>query len=87
MELSHTITNARSIDQVVEAINGSAWVGDLTDDQLAGQYAYEAQRQSGYPIDDEALVVHLDVLASAGAKFDFIKAKKYGLELAAHFAE
>lgn len=87
MELSHTITNARSIEQVVDAINGTAWVGDLTNDQLAGQYAYEAQRQSGYEIEEDALEVHLDVLASAGAKFDFVAAKKHAKELAAFFAE
>lgn len=86
MELSHTITNARSLEQVVEAINGSAFAGDLTGDQLAGQYAYEAVAGTEYT-DENSLKAGLDVLDDAGAKFDRAEALKHAKNLVAQFTK
>lgn len=86
MELSYTITNARSLAQVVDAINGEIYAGELTDNQLAGQYAYQAVAGTEYT-DERSLEAGLDILEDEGAKFDRAEALKHAMELVVHFTE
>jgi hypothetical protein len=80
--MTNAITEAASIEEVVEIINASAdghateyFGGSDTRDaeEMAGQYAWEAAEESGY-IDDASIEGQLDILSEAGAKFDFSKA-------------
>lgn len=77
--MTNAITEAGSIDEVVEIINASnkgkssAYIGgtDTRDaEAMAGQYAWEAAKESGY-IDDTSIEAQLDFLVEAGAEFDF----------------
>ena len=78
----NAITEARSIDKVVEIINASnngessVYFGGTdtrSAEVMAGQYAWEAAEESGYT-DDTSIEAHLDILVEAGAKFDFAAA-------------
>lgn len=80
--MTNAITEARSIEQVVEIINSakegesSAYFGgtDTRDaETMAGQYAWDAAKESGYT-DAQSIVAQLDILVEAGAKFDFAAA-------------
>ena len=82
--MTNAITEAASIDAVVEIINASnkgessGYFGgaDTRDAELmAGQYAWEAAEESGYT-DDASIEAHLDFLIEAGAEFDFAAALK-----------
>ena len=77
--MSNSISQAHSLEQVVEIINNShegyasAYFGgtDTRDAQaMAGQYAWEAASASGYT-SDETIEAYLDILVEHGAKFDF----------------
>lgn len=88
MYASNTIRNCSSLEQVITVINGGAIVEgmegvEFTPAQMAGQYAFEAARESGWPVDESALDAHLDFLAEAGAEFDRSGAIVHGLQLAA----
>jgi len=77
--MTNAITEAHSIEQVVEIINASK-AGHSSEyfggtdtraaEEMAGQYAWEAAEESGYT-DNESIEAHLDILAEAGAEFDF----------------
>lgn len=78
-KMTNAITEARSIEQVVEIINASAaghaseyFGGSDTRDAeiMAGQYAWEAAEESGYT-DNDSIEAHLEFLVEAGAEFDF----------------
>jgi hypothetical protein len=88
MYISNAIRSASSLQQFAAIINeGGTCEGmegiEFTPEQLAGQYAFEAARDSGWPIDAVALGEHLDVLADAGAEFDHADAEAHAMELAA----
>lgn len=77
--MTNAITEAKSIEQVVEIINeskaghASEYFGgsDTRDAEvMAGQYAWEAAEEAGYT-DDASIEAHLEFLADAGAEFDF----------------
>ncbi|WP_284211132.1 hypothetical protein [Proteus mirabilis] len=77
--MSNAISQAASLEQVVEIINesyngnsASYFGGSDTRDAevMAGQYAWEAASESGYT-SDESIEAHLDILVEHGAKFDF----------------
>lgn len=77
--MTNAITEAKSIQQVVEIINlskaghASEYFGgsDARDSEvMAGQYAYEAAVDSGYT-DKESIEAQLCFLAESGADFDF----------------
>lgn len=84
--MTNAITNAASLEQVVEIINaneGSEYFGgtDLRSaEQMAGQYAWEAASESGYT-DDQSIEGQLEILADAGAMFDFNEALKEAVAL------
>jgi len=77
--MTNAITEAQSIEQVVEIIN-TAKEGQASDyfggadlrsaEEMAGQYALEAAQESGYT-DNDSIAAHLDLLAEAGANFNF----------------
>lgn len=77
--MTNAITEASSIEAVVEIINASnkgessGYFGgtDTRDAEvMAGQYAWEAAEKSGYT-DDASIEAQLDFLVEAGAEFDF----------------
>lgn len=77
--MTNAITEAHSIEQVVKIINESS-AGHASEyfggsdtreaEVMAGQYAWEAAEESGYT-DDSSIESHLDILAEAGAEFNF----------------
>ncbi|WP_299195724.1 hypothetical protein [uncultured Amphritea sp.] len=77
--MTNAITEAASIEQVVEIINASK-AGDVSEyfggsdtreaEEMAGQYAWEAAEESGYT-DDGSIEAQLDFLVEVGAEFDF----------------
>lgn len=77
IKTSWAMSNALTLAECVDLVNGAGMP-----DQMAGQYAYEAQTESGYPICEDALIVHLDVLCDAGAHFDYCAAIAHGMMLA-----
>lgn len=80
MNISQALKDAQTIDQVVEIINnGGTYLFNA--EQIAGQYAYTAQLESGYDIDLAAIEAHLDCLKQSGAEFDYPEAVKQGLAL------
>ena len=86
MHTSNTIRNCSSLEQVVTVINGGAIVEgmegvEFTAAQLAGQYAFEAARDSGWAVDAAAIAAHLDILADAGAEFDHADAAEHAMAL------
>lgn len=74
--MTNSITEAQSIEQVVEIINSdeaSEYFGgsDTREAEImAGQYAWKAAEENGYT-DNASIEAHLDILVEAGAKFDF----------------
>ena len=77
--MTNAITEAGSIDKVVEVINASKsghsseyFGGSDTRDaeEMAGQYAWEAAEESGYT-DNASIEAQLDFLVEMGAEFDF----------------
>lgn len=77
--MTNAIAEASNIEEVVEIINASN-KGESSDyfggtdtrdaEVMAGQYAWEAAEESGYT-DDASIEAQLDILAAAGAEFDF----------------
>ena len=77
--MTNAITEAQSIEQVVEIIN-KAKAGRSSDyfggadlrsaEKMAGQHSLEAAQQSGYT-DNDSIAAHLHLLAEDGANFDF----------------
>lgn len=89
MYASLTIRNAFGMKAIVDAINNAPIVEgiegvEFTAEQLAGQYAAEAEiaADSGYLVDENALWVHLKVLEENGAQFNFQAAIDHGLAFA-----
>jgi len=77
--MTNAITEAQSIEQVVEIINtskaghASEYFGgsDTREAEImAGQYAWEAAEDAGYT-DDVSIEAQLEILTDAGAEFDF----------------
>ena len=74
--MSNAITEAKSIEQVIDIINASAeghyFGGSDTRaaEVMAGQYAWESAKEADYT-DDASISAQLDYLAEAGAEFDF----------------
>lgn len=70
VELSAFLLSAQSLDQVVKTINvgGTPLFGS---NELAGQYAYIAAKESGYGFSDIQLFTHLEYLQQFGAHFDY----------------
>ena len=83
--MTNAITSAQSIEQVVEIIN-KAKAGHASDyfggtdlrsaEKMAGQYALDSAEEAGYT-DSDSIAAHLDLLAEAGANFDFHVALGY----------
>lgn len=78
----NAITEAQSIGQVVEIINAAgsesaaAYFGGTDSrpaEAMAGQWAFEAAGEAGYT-DNSDIEAQLDILAEAGADFDFSQA-------------
>ncbi|MDN0082383.1 hypothetical protein QU487_06400 [Crenobacter sp. SG2305] len=87
MYASLTIRNATSTKAIIDAINNAPIVEgmegiEFSAEQLAGQYAAQAQIAAGDPVDEQALQAHLDVLKAEGAKFDVSAAIAHGLAFA-----
>jgi hypothetical protein len=87
MYISNAIRSASSLQQFAAIINdGGTCEGmegiEFTPEQLAGQYAFEAARDSGWPIDAAAIAAHLEVLADAGAEFGHTEAAEHSMALA-----
>ena len=63
---------------VVESINNSPVQGyeDLTSEWKAASYAIRAQQESGYPIDEDSVEAHLDILVENGAEFEYQEAMR-----------
>lgn len=85
--ISRTISQASSIEEVVEAINaGGMCEGmegvEFSPEQLAGQYAEDAASDSGFPVDLEAIEAHLEFLSDAGAVFNSTEAAEWGMKIA-----
>lgn len=87
--MSNAISEAHSIEKVVEIINASKaghaseyFGGSDTRDAevMAGQYAWEAAEENGYT-DDASIEGHLEILADAGAEFDFSAALENAISL------
>ena len=88
MYASNAIRGYVTLERIVAIINeGGTCEGmegiEFSGEQLAGQYAFDAAKASGYPIDESALDAHLDFLAESGAEFDRSTAIEHGLRLAA----
>lgn len=79
MEISQALQNAQSIDDVVEIINEGG-TSSYDSNEIASQYAYNAADEAGYGIDQANIEGHLDLLAEAGANFDYREAVKAALE-------
>ena len=81
--LSYTITNALTMDEVVNAVNGVDYSGDYSSEQLAAHYALHCIEDSDYNDDysDNAIEAHLEVLTNSGAKFDTFQASLHAQEL------
>ncbi|MEL0637629.1 hypothetical protein V6259_12750 [Marinomonas sp. TI.3.20] len=77
--MTNAISQAHSLDQVVEIINSdnpAEYAGgtDLRSSEvMAGQYGWEAALESGYT-SDKTIEAQLDILRDAGAEFDFREA-------------
>lgn len=80
--MTNAITEAYSMEKVVEVINTSkngespSYFGGADTREaevMAGQYAWEAAKDSGFT-DDASIEAHLTFLADAGADFNFSSA-------------
>jgi hypothetical protein len=83
MYASLSIRSAASFAAVVDLINDAPFTEgmqgiEFTAEQLAGQYAAEAQIESGYAVDEAALEAQLEFLSEGGANFDAAAAIRYG---------
>lgn len=85
----NAITEAKSIDEVVEIINDSAagksaeyFGGSDTRsaEQMAGQWAFDAAEEAGYT-EDQDIDAQLDFLSGAGANFDHAAALREAVAL------
>lgn len=90
--MSNAITEASNINEVVEIINASSngessgyFGGTDTRDAeaMAGQYAWEAAKESGYT-DDTSIAAQLDFLVEAGAEFDSTSALENAISRKKH---
>ena len=93
INISNSIKDATSQDEVVKIINGDAsghvevMEGiEFTPAQLAGQYAHAAAAQSGY-MGEAEIEAHLDIIEDAGANFDYFDALAHGMSIAAAKAD
>lgn len=73
------IKDAQSLAQVVKIINAETLHSSV---KLAAEYAYNAQKESGYAIDRDAIEAHLGIIKDAGANFDMAAATECALQLA-----
>ena len=78
MNYSIQLNKANTIEKAAEIVTNGTCEGvegvEFTPEQLAGQYAYDAQREMGEPVTDDGSFFHLECLENAGAKFDFSEA-------------
>ena len=86
MYTSISIREAQTQEAVVEMINqGGITEGmegvEFGPDQLAGQYAWDAQSESDCEVDKAGIEAHLEILSNAGAEFDFGEALKHAMLL------
>jgi hypothetical protein len=84
--ISNAIRNAHSIEKVVELINEAPHAEgmegyEFTAEMLAGQYAFDAAKDSGYEIDESSIEAHLGFLAEAGASFSESEAVEHGVAI------
>ena len=84
--ISRAVANAKSIEDVVEIINGGGTCEgmegvEFTPEQLAGRYAEDAAYDSDYPVDAGSIKAHLEFLAEAGAIFEESAAVAHGLTI------
>lgn len=87
--MTNVISESHTIQQVITAIN-AAHSGESNQyfggsdnrsaEELAGQYAWEAAKESGYEGDD-TIEAHLEYLREQGAKFVFSDALKNAIIL------
>lgn len=99
MKLSNEISNAGSLETIVNMINeaGNTPVSEeeigpfafaFSKAQLAGQYAAEAAWEGADDrddIDSDSIEAHLDVLADNGAEFPQQEAIQRGMEVIEYF--
>lgn len=87
--MTNAISEAQSLEQVVEIINASKkgesseyYSGSDTRDaeDMAAQYAWEASDELGYT-DDESIETQLYYLVEAGADFEFSDALEKAIAL------
>jgi hypothetical protein len=88
--ISNTITNATSLEQVIDAINGAATGHiegmeglEFTPAQLAGQYACYAAIDSGCGATEENIEGQLEFIGGEGAKFNHRQALDHAMAIAA----
>ena len=70
-----------TLDGVVESINNSPVQGfeDITPEWKAMSYVVRGQQESGYPIDEDSVEAHLDILVESGAEFEYPRAMQMAL--------
>lgn len=75
------IDHLLTIEEIVNHTNNSPLQGFEweTPELVAATYAVKAQEENGYPMDENAAYVHLDVLVDAGAEFDYSEAVKLAI--------
>ena len=73
-----TPANCVSLEKFIDLINKST---EYDANKLAGAYAYESSKESGYEINQESIVWYLDFLEEEGTIFDYPHAMEYALKL------
>ena len=86
INISPAIDNALTVEAVVALVNDGTCEGmegmEFTSEQLAGQYAYRAAKESDPLVDGRDIEGQLGFLVEAGAVFDEEKALAHGLAIA-----
>ncbi len=81
---SHSINNAKSIEEVVEIVNSTVSEGieliEFTSEMLAGCYIKDAVLDDD-DTSSEALEAQAEILADHGANFDALEAIEYANKL------
>lgn len=88
--VSSYFSNDKTMRDIVELVNGGSCefifgVGEVifTSNELAGQYAYEAWKESGngQVFDEDTACAHLETLEDEGASFDYSKAVAHAMRI------